>query len=290
MPPRLGVPGPSAASENSTLSSVDNIPREPTPGWPVPGRGPRPGGPALVLRSAAQASVLDVLRTSGMPMTVADLSAALHQHPNTVREHLDSLVARGFAVRDLAAPHGRGRPAHRYRSAFAEGMTSPFSYVGLVSALAEHLEVSAGDTRPAALGAGRSWGRRVGGAEDDHAQASAVSPGPIRSRPIRPRTALLRMLDRLGFDPEPVGSRRPDPPAPQPAGPRELLDDRDEIVLRACPVLDVAIRHTTVVCAVHEGMVQGILETLGGPPEATLHPFADPAGCVLRLSGQGASR
>ncbi|HRC00336.1 MAG TPA: hypothetical protein PKZ38_09660, partial [Dermatophilaceae bacterium] len=79
-------------------------------------------------------------------------------------------------------------------------------------------------------------------------------------------------------------------PAPQPAGPRELLDDRDEIVLRACPVLDVAIRHTTVVCAVHEGMVQGILETLGGPPEATLHPFADPAGCVLRLSGQGASR
>ncbi len=234
--------------------------------------------------------MLDVLRTSGMPMTVADLSAALHQHPNTVREHLDSLVARGFAVRDLAAPHGRGRPAHRYRSAFAEGTTSPFSYVGLVSALAEHLEVSAGDTRRAALGAGRSWGRRVGGAEDDHAQASAVSPGPIRSRPIRPRTALLRMLDRLGFDPEPVASRRPGPPASPPAGPREPLAGRDEIVLRACPVLDVAIRHTTVVCAVHEGMVQGILETLGGPPEATLHPFADPAGCVLRLSGQGASR
>ena len=252
--------------DNSTLSSVDNLPRVTLPEWPRARRGPRPGGPALVLHSSAQASVLDVLRSGGMPMTVGELAAALNQHPNTVREHLDSLVAGGFAVRDLGAPQGRGRPAHRYRSAFAEGMTSPFSYVGLVSALAEYLEGSAGDPRPAAWDAGRSWGRRVGGAEGGHEAPSAAPDDPARRGPTRSTMALLQLLDRLGFDPEPDWSGRPGTPAPEPAAPAELQAGCHEVVLRACAVLDVAIRHTTVVCGVHEGMVQGILERLCSSP------------------------
>lgn len=223
-----------------------------------------------------------------MPKTVGELARALDQHPNTVREHLDALVEGGHALRDVASARGRGRPAHRYRSAFADGLDSPFSYVGLVSALAEHLEESTPDSRSAALRAGRSWGRRVG-------SATAGGPGPQRSADRAPVAssgpALLSVLDRLGFDPQPVGRSRDGAPPPTTAGPGdELGASPEDVVLRACPVLDVARRHTTVVCAVHEGMVQGILESLGSSTGASLRPFADPGGCVLRLTGQGASR
>lgn len=74
----------------------------------------------------------------------------------------------------------------------------------------------------------------------------------------------MEVLDELDFSPRADRQRR-------------------RILLQTCPLLDVAQEFPEVVCAVHEGMVSGVLESLGDPHEVTLQPFAAPDGCVLRL-------
>ena len=47
------------------------------------------------------------------PSTAAELASRMGQHANTVREHLDALVALGLTTRERESPAGRGRPAIR---------------------------------------------------------------------------------------------------------------------------------------------------------------------------------
>jgi len=44
-------------------------------------------------------------------MTLAALAGMTRLHPNTVREHLDTLVRAGLAARTREQSHDRGRPA-----------------------------------------------------------------------------------------------------------------------------------------------------------------------------------
>ena len=80
------------------------------------GYGPRPSttvreGRAL---SRSRAAVLEVLRDAAEATTVGELEQRTSLHANTLREHLDALVARGLARRVRATPSGRGRPAWLY--------------------------------------------------------------------------------------------------------------------------------------------------------------------------------
>ena len=221
--------------------------------------GPRPaattrGGPPL---SPARAFVLDALRQAGRPVTLADLSAATGLHANTLREHLERLVARGPARRERATPSGRGRPAWLY-SAVEPGVADPAStteYAGLAAALAAHIHQSSPDPQSDAVAAGRAWGRDL-----------ARKAGPPASRGhAAARRQVARLLDEVGFCPE--------------------TDDRaTDVLLTRCPLLEAAKEYPEVVCGVHLGIVRGALEEYGADSSRTdLHPFSDPGGCRLHL-------
>lgn len=213
--------------------------------------------------STARAEVLDRLGDQPEPCRISSLSTLLRLHENTVREHLDGLVAVGLATRELAEPDGRGRPAWLYsaRHRGAERLSRPAgrAHAELAAALVTHIVESSDDALADAERAGSSWGRQL------------VSPKNVESAQAARRSAadarreVVRVMDNLGFAPD--------------------SDDRaTDIRLRQCPLLETANQHLDVVCAVHLGLVRGALTELGADPERTsLEPFSEPGACRLRL-------
>ena len=58
----------------------------------------------------------DWLQARTTPATVEDVAAEVGLHVNTVREHLDRLVAAGFVASEPEVRTTRGRPRLLYRS------------------------------------------------------------------------------------------------------------------------------------------------------------------------------
>lgn len=193
--------------------------------------------------TAAQARVLATMREAGRAVTLTELQDLTGLHANTLRGHLDALVAGGNASRIASRSGGRGRPAWGYLAREPE-------YAALAMALASGLDQGSDPdtgTRhtldPAAVRGGRAWGERI------RSQLGAVEDG---------RERVLLALTHTGFAPE---------------------ADGDRVTLHACPLLDAARAHPGVVCAVHLGLVEGVLGRRG----ATLHPRPDTLGCGVGL-------
>lgn len=248
---------------------------------PGPGHGPDPElqrGPAPthdeveppILTSARQA-VLRVLRHQHAPMTVDETAHACGLHPNTVRTHLDALVDVGFALRSRAPITGRGRPAWRYEATLA-GSDAGAEYAALAVALADQV-ATLPDPRGLARAAGLAWGR------------SLEPPAPMpaaRTREEQVRETVSRGLERMGFAPEDEAQGEATPEDESGDGSRP-----DGLVLRQCPMLDAARRVPHVVCTVHEGLAQALVESAGGDPDqVVVQPFALPGGCRVTLSGR----
>lgn len=216
--------------------------------------GPLPVRAGVPL-SEQRAAVLERLQDRHQPATIAALADELGLHPNTVREHLDSLVDRGLAVRGRASSTGRGRPAWTYSAAPGRPEPDPRvrEYAGLAGALAAHIARTSADPVGDAREAGRAWGREMAAGADREATATAA------------RRRVVSLLDGLGFAPD--------------------ADTRaTSVALRRCPLLDAAVRHPDVVCQVHLGIVRGAMDVYGGDPGRTeLVPFAEPGACRLRL-------
>lgn len=217
--------------------------------------GPRPtpvvaGYPAL---SKQRLSVLNYVR-SHAPARIADIAAGLDVHPNTVREHLDALVAQALVDRTTEKPTKRGRPAALYRPSAADPAVPAQDYAGLATALAGHLARTSVDPEREARTAGIAWGHELfDGAEPTD----------------NPRDTVLNILARLGFGPD-----------------IDHVDGQaNSIALRRCPLLEAARRYPAIVCQVHLGIIEGVLERLGtetgGQPD--LIPFAEPGACLLFL-------
>jgi predicted ArsR family transcriptional regulator len=205
--------------------------------------------------STARAAVLDALRDATRPTSVSDLQQQSALHPNTLREHLEALVARGLARRVRAAPSGRGRPAWLYEAVEPQAAAGTTEYAGLAATLAAHLHRTSPDPQQDAIVAGQTWGhdlaRRAGAPE---------SRGPVAAR-----RKVLAILDEIGFAPE--------------------ADDRATTArLTRCPLLDAAEAYPDVVCGVHLGIVRGALEEYGADSSRTdLQPFSEPGACRLDL-------
>lgn len=120
-------------------------------------------------------------------------------------------------------------------------------YELLTEVLAEQI-ASMPDSHEIARSAGRSWGQRT-----------AMSDGALKVEEIHGHVA------RLGFDPT----------GPEADG---------TVVLRSCPILAAARLHPDVVCTVHLGFVQSLLERAGADSEdVELLPMAHETGCILRV-------
>lgn len=221
--------------------------------------GPEPmpvRGVAMAL-SGQRLRVLEYVRAHS-PVRVADAAAELDLHPNTVREHLDAVVGVGLVERATATGRGRGRPATLYRVSATDPAVAVRDYAGLATTLAGHLARTSAHPERDARAAGVDWGRELVD-EGSHPDGD-------------PRQAVLEVLTRLGFAPD---------------------DDNEAvahggiggIALRRCPLLDAARRYPTVVCQVHLGIVEGVLDRLGAHRRRGLDliAFAEPGACRLFL-------
>lgn len=203
--------------------------------------------------------VLEALTSRTAPATIAELTGALGGHPNTVRSHLQQLVADGLADRLTLETEGRGRPAHAYAatergvlSAEASRVARPVATDELISAVAEHLATTP-DPGQHARAIGRIW---AGQLLDDR----SWPPG------TQPSDEIVTMLTKAGFSPQVDAAS-------------------SEIALRTCPVLDSAREHPEVVCVMHEGMLRAALDRSGASAVAVeLVPFARPGACLVRLA------
>lgn len=205
-----------------------------------------------------RAEVLSMLRTEAAAMSIAQIADRMAVHPNTVRFHLDALLANGQVERVPTEPRRRGRPALRYRAVPGMDPAGPRHY----RLLAEMLVAAvAAEPDAAARGeaTGRAWGERL-----------ARTAPEDRGAPPVPR--LVDLLTEVGFAPE-----------HQPA--------TDEIGLRNCPFLELAQTHAEVVCPLHLGLMRGALAAWDAAVDVdVLTPFAQPDRCVAHLITKGARR
>jgi predicted ArsR family transcriptional regulator len=207
---------------------------------------------------SSRRDVLAALQSAGRPMEVGELSAIVGLHVNTVRFHLDRLLADELVERVPGAAHGLGRPPLQYR-ALASGrpVSSARNYEVLAQILVEHVLQTARNPALAAEEAGRSWGEGL---------ATGAAGGPAPSEPAA-LDGLVGALAAIGFEPEVV------PP------------DRRTVRLNHCPFREIARQHREVTCAIHLGLMRGLLEASAAPLQAhSLEPFVEPTLCLARLA------
>lgn len=205
--------------------------------------------------SDQRAAVLDRLRQHAEGSRINALAEEMGLHPNTIREHLDALVAGEYVERRRAAPQGRGRPAWIYSTAEAAAVNTPNAdprlrdYAGLAMSLASILRRVSTDVDRDAAAAGFEWGRNLA---REHRGTGT------------PEQRLVRLLEELGFAPTPRNGG---------------------MSLRQCPLIDAARSYPDIVCRVHQGIVRGALAEFGGDPgSSTLTAFAEPDACRLEIT------
>jgi predicted ArsR family transcriptional regulator len=198
------------------------------------------------------------LQAADQGLGVRELAADVGLHTNTVRMHLDRLVAEGLVRRQTQDRREPGRPPLTF-SAVASGFHGDRrAYRLLAEMLASFVAEKVPDSRTAAIETGRMWGHFL-----------TERPGPYR-RADRQRSldVLNTILDDIGFAPEIVQT-----------------DDRQEVWLRHCPFLEVATEYREVVCSIHLGLIQGVLSETRGPLTADeLRPLVEPSLCIARLA------
>lgn len=211
------------------------------------------GGRAL---SPTRESILRVIDRAETPQTLADIADRLDLHENTVRMHLAALHRDGFVHRSRAKGAERGRPAWQWQRQRRE--SSP--YVALVAALVEQLRSDSPNPTASARQAGRAWGHALATHHEHSPDTSETTPS-AHARDAR--DVVTEILRAEGFAPHPEGNAT---------------------MLRQCPLIEAANANPDIVCAVHLGMVQGVLEHQGHPhSEVSLTPMTAPGTCTLRM-------
>jgi predicted ArsR family transcriptional regulator len=209
--------------------------------------------------------VLRLLKAATAPLSIGAIASRLSVHPNTVRFHLDNLVADGQAERAAPAQGHPGRPAQLFRAVRRMSPAGPRRYQLLAEIL---LQDVASQPVPGAraAAAGRTWGRLL--ADPASSQRSGSPP------PTEPVSRLVGLLSGLGFDPDLRGR-----------------GDRQRVGLRHCPFLELAQARAEVVCPVHLGLMQGAMAAWDAPVTVDrLEPFAEPDLCVAHLAPAGTAR
>jgi predicted ArsR family transcriptional regulator len=202
--------------------------------------------------------VLALLQDSGVPLTAAASASQLGLHPNSVRFHLDALVADGLAVRTRQDRSSPGRPQVLYSPAAGAPPVAHRSYRLLSEMLTTFIAEAVPEPAAAAERIGRAWGRVL-------APTEALQDRPGEREAL---AGVVDTLDGIGFD-------------------SHVVDGADGLDLHVshCPFLEVAEQHHDVVCSVHLGLMRGILEQRGSVLSATaLEPLVEPTLCIAHFA------
>ena len=193
------------------------------------------------------------LARSPLPRSTAQIADVLDLHANTVRPHLERMREVGLLEVRSEAGGGVGRPQHLYSlapDAPSLGLEPPpFPMLARVLLEAAH---EAGLDAADVGQAGRAQGR---------ADACRWATG------TDPVEALTAEQARLGFDPTVVG-----------------LDGGAVMAFTYCPFRELAERHPDLVCGMHRGLVEGLVEELGRAEVVRFHPLADRTPCQVELA------
>ncbi|WP_347348575.1 helix-turn-helix domain-containing protein [Nigerium sp.] len=193
------------------------------------------------------------------PGTLNDLVDRLGGHPNTTRQHLEALAAEGLVESETVAIEGPGRRPQSY-TATGEGVRAlrgeegRTEYRELVGVIARDF-VQHGHPAERSFEIGRRWGNE---------RAALVAASGDRDAV---KATLMTLFAELGFSP------------------REAPDGL--IRLETCPMLDLAREYPQVICEIHRGLIQGVLDHVRSPEQFELRPFAEPGACLV---GLGSSR
>ena len=113
-----------------------------------------------------RASILEALRGTRHGLGVKDLVGLTGLHDNTVRFHLDQLVADGLVDKQPGVTERPGRPPLTY-VARREPDEARDNYALIARVLGNALAGSTGDAAEVARDSGRAWGRAAGGGTQD---------------------------------------------------------------------------------------------------------------------------
>jgi predicted ArsR family transcriptional regulator len=200
-------------------------------------------------------------------MSIVAIADELGVHPNTVRFHLDSLVADGQVEQVEFGRRGPGRPPLMFQAVRQMDRGGTRHYRLLAEILIEALAAER-DPRAKAMAAGRAWGQKL----DASLQSQPSGATNAEEATEKAIARLVGVLDEIGFAPE-----------------RRTCDGEQQIGLRHCPFLELAETRASVVCPLHLGLMQGALETWAAPVSVDrLEAFAEPDLCLAHVTPAGA--
>jgi predicted ArsR family transcriptional regulator len=178
------------------------------------------------------------LARSPLPLSTAEVADSLDLHPNTVRPHLERMREVGLLEVDADSQGTVGRPQHRWSLApDAPSLGLEPSGLRLLAQLLAGVAAEAGIATETVVEVGRAQGRSAGAARVAAGTQSCLE-------------ALVDELASLGFDPA-VG------------------DDGSvtTVAFAHCPFRELAESFPDLVCHLHRGIVEGIVQ---GVPNAEL--------------------
>jgi predicted ArsR family transcriptional regulator len=201
-------------------------------------------------------AVYRALATSTAPLSAQDLADRLGVHANTVRLHLERLREAGLVDAEAVHRGTVGRPQHLYLLAAGApglGFDPPAHALlaGLLAALAERVGADPQD----AADTGRAWG--VAAAK--------------RTRSASCLRALESELNRLGFEPA--------------VGAGDGTSEGDvRVEFLHCPFRELAEAYPELVCNLHRGLCEGLVDHVGGGTVAEFATLYDPEPCHVTVS------
>ncbi|MGH2591521.1 MAG: helix-turn-helix transcriptional regulator [Actinomycetota bacterium] len=226
----------------------------------MPAREPSPIGVHKALADDTRFRLFRYLGLSGRPVSVRELSTRLSLHPNTLRPHLRRLEEAGLVRREARKGSATvGRPQTLY--AAVDRQDEQGRDYRLLAEILSGL-VTGARARDRAAGLAREWGQYL---------AVQGGPKPGTRLPARRNLAVLQeAMAQAGFDPRF----------------RRAARGSVEVSLRDCPFRDLLDDHRDLVCAIHRGLVEGMLGALKPPLElVSFEPLAERTVCRLVARG-----
>lgn len=188
------------------------------------------------------------LARSSVPLSTAEIAEALDLHPNTVRPHLERMREVGLLDVDTDRQGLVGRPQHRYSvSAEAPSLGLEPSSFRLLAQLVAGVAARAGLAPDEVAAVGRTHGASLGVTGD------CVS-------------VLEARLAELGFDPATATD-----------------GSAVTVAFTRCPFRELADAYPEIVCHLHRGIVEGIVDHAGGAAVTRFGTLADRNPCEVEL-------
>lgn len=231
-------------------------------------------------RNRQRERVLQMVREHDGAVDAVELSAEIGLHVTTVRFHLDALCDEGVVARTRLGRPSAGRPRTGYLA-----VEERLDYQVLAEVLAAELGRSEQTRARRAQRAGRKWAARI---EASTLAETAAPSDEVADDPLdRAARRATNVFTRMGFAAE-LATAGDAADRETPTSGRERT-----IRLNACPVRELARAHPEVGCAVHLGLLQGLLDEPTAPPgrrraarppmSAHLEPFVEPELCLAKV-------